>query len=278
MRLDLEIPTHPGVYRFYDESGVLIYIGKAKNLRRRIMQYKNAKRCKAHAKMRKIKKEAHRLEFEICENEFEALKRENELIQANRPKWNVVGAFYFLYPMIGIRVGTGTDEGNLYLCYTTSPDEHPEFDFHGAYRSRLRTRAGFFSLIELLRMIGHPIPRNQLVKSKIAGPAKKYEYTYGFRQIPSDWSALLDPFFSGDNFKALEELSLMLLEKPGAVARSGETQDHLREVRSFWRHEIQALNRARRKFQFERYPVPQKERDGLFLNYKNTGETENGFK
>ncbi len=269
MRLDLDLPSLPGVYRFYDESGELIYVGKAKNLRRRISQYQNARRCKAHSKMRKIKKEAHRLEFEISGNEFEALKRENEWIQSHRPKWNVAGAFYFLYPMIGIRIGTGKEEGNLYLCYTTNPDEYIDFDFHGAFRSRLRTRAGFFSMLELLRMVGHPSPRHQLVKSKIAGPPKKFEYIYGFRQVPKSWSRQLGSFLSGEEFTALEELSLMLLEKPGALARSSETQDHLREIRSFWKHEIQALNRARKKFKFEQYPVPQKDRDLLFLNYKN---------
>ena len=268
MRLDLDLPTLPGVYRFYDQTGELIYVGKAKNLRRRIAQYRNAKRCKAHSKMRKIKKEAHRIEIEILNSEFEALKRENEWIQSHRPKWNIAGAFYFLYPMIGIRIGTGADEGNLYLCYTTQPEEYPHFEFHGAYRSRLRTRAGFFSLIELLRMIGHPISRHQLVQSKVAGAPKKYEYIYGFRQVPHAWSLLLNPFLKGDDFSAIEELSLMLLEKPGAIARSSETQGHLREIRSFYRHEIQSLRRAIKNFQFVKYPVPQKERDLLFLNYK----------
>jgi excinuclease ABC subunit C len=265
MKLDLELPTQPGVYRFYNKDGELIYIGKAKNLSRRISQYRNARRCKAHAKMRKIKKEATRLEFEICENEFWALKLENELIQKHRPKWNVAGAFYFLYPMVGLKIGVGDQAGEFFICYTTTPEEYPAFEFHGAYRSRLRTKTAFFSLIELLGMIGHPIPRSKIQKQGIAGAPKKFDYVYGFRQIPKDWMPLLDPFLSGDNFLAIEELSLLLLEKPGALARSSETQEHLRELRKFWRHEIQPLKRAREHSSHNDYPVKQKERDSLFI-------------
>jgi hypothetical protein len=270
MKLDLDLPTLPGVYRFFNKEGELIYIGKAKNLSRRISQYRNARRCKAHAKMRKIKKEAVRLEFQICDSEYHALKLENELIQKHRPKWNVAGAFYFLYPMIGIHRGTGDQAGQFFICYTTQPSHFPEFEFHGAFRSRIRTKTAFFSLIELLRMIGHSIPRAQIQKAGLIGPPKKFEYAYGFRQVPSEWMPLLDPFFSGDNFLAIEELSLLLLEKPGALARSSETQEHLRELRSFWRHEILPLRHARIHSAHELYPVAQKDRDALFIALKNT--------
>jgi excinuclease ABC subunit C len=259
-----QLPTLPGVYRFFNEQNELIYIGKAKNLRRRLSQYRNAKRCKAHAKMKKIVAEAVRLEHEVSENEYEALKLENELIQKYRPKWNVAGAFYFLYPMIGIRINS---EGHLFFCYTTNPENHPLFQFHGAFRSRERTRDGFFSLIELMRTIGHTIPKNHLIKEGVFSEPKKFEYIYGFRQIPTDWSATLNSFFRGENFQSIENLSLLLLEKPSAIARSAETQTHLREIRQFWRHEILRLKRAREHNQWTHYPVSQKDRDQLFISY-----------
>ncbi len=258
------LPTNPGVYRFFNELNELIYIGKAKNLRRRISQYRNAKRTKRHAKMKKIVAEAVRLEHETCESEFHALKLENQLIQQYRPKWNVAGAFFFLYPMIGLHINT---EGQLFFCYTTSPENHPLFKFHGAFRSRERTREGFFALMELLRTIGHPIPKNHLIKENLYSTPKKYEYVYGFRQIPESWSGLLEAFFKGESFSAIEELSLMLLEKPSATARSSETQDLLREIRLFWRHEILKLKRAREFSQWKYYPVAQKDRDLLFISY-----------
>ncbi len=255
------LPETPGIYRFYDEGGALIYVGKAKNLRRRLSQYRNAKRRKKHAKMRKIVAEAARLEHEVCADEFAALRLETEWIQSHRPKWNVVGAFSFLYPMIGVDLR----EGVLRLCYTTLPAAFPEFRFHGAFRSRERTRDAYFAFGELLRLVGHPMPRPK------RGPAVPRGSTYqcGFRQIPVEWAAKLEGFFRGDDFSALEELAILLLDRPTAVARRSETQDNLRTIRLFWRHEVQALRTARQRTDWEAYPVSQRDRDLVFIALKS---------
>ena len=216
--------------------------------------------------MREIVFEAHRFEHDLCESEFQALALENEWIQKHRPKWNVAGAFSFLYPMIGVRTD---DQQNLFLVYTTQPELFPGFHFHGAFRSRERTREGFFSLIDLLRWIGHVYSPAQTKKFKLGPDRLKYSYLYGFRQIPTDWQALLHPFFQGKEFTAIEELSLLLLERPTAVAHPKDTQDLLRTIRRFWRHEILSLKKAREHTGWSAYPVPQKERDLLFITHRS---------
>lgn len=258
------LPAEPGVYRFYNENGELIYVGKAKNLRRRLSQYRNAKRRKAHAKMRRIVAEARRLEHEVCPDEFEALRLENRTIQDLRPKWNVAGAFYFLYPMVGVRIHAG----ELYLCYTTTPERYPDYRFHGAFRSRQRTREGFFALLELLRLIGHPVSKARVKRDGFLPKEEARGYVYGFRQVPEEWFPRLERFFEGECFSAVEELSLLLLEKPTAVARRIETQERLHELRRFWRHEILVLRKARERAKWVRYPIPQRERDLLFIEGK----------
>src|SRR3712207_3474100 len=85
------IPTSPGIYKVYDQKSNFIYVGKAKNLRRRLSQYKNAKRRKKHRKMRKIIEHADRIEYEVCPSELEAELLETQLIQTHRPKWNIAG-------------------------------------------------------------------------------------------------------------------------------------------------------------------------------------------
>src|SRR4051812_47502370 len=99
-----QVPTCPGVYQVHDDAGALIYVGKAKNLKRRLSQYRNAKRRKKHVKMRSIVQGAARIEWVRCQTEAEACLIETRLIQEHRPRWNVVGAYSFLYPMIGIRI------------------------------------------------------------------------------------------------------------------------------------------------------------------------------
>jgi predicted GIY-YIG superfamily endonuclease len=255
------LPPAPGVYRFFDESGRLIYVGKAKNLRRRLAQYRNAKRIKAHAKMRKIIHHARKLEYETCASEHAALELETRLIQEHRPKWNVAGAFSFLYPLVGIRV-IGHD---LYLCCTTQPDLYPGFSFHGAFRSRFITRDSFFSLTSLLRILGHSYSLPELRKQGFPRNSYKGGYVYGFRQIPADWHPRLEAFFRGEDFAAIEELSLLLLDRPTALKKRAETEEQLKSLKRFWLHEAKPLRRARAHSRFQPYPVPQKQRDLLFI-------------
>jgi hypothetical protein len=218
--------------------------------------------------MRKIVAEAVRLEHETCADEFAALRLETEWIQTHRPKWNVAGAFFFLYPLIGI----AREGGILKLCYTTTPEAFPGFAFHGAFRSRERTKEAFFALTELLRLLGHVESRSKRAKrgegAATGRPPRGSAYVYGFRQIPESFAGRLDAFFRGENLVALEELAVLLLERPTAVARRLETQERLRAIRLFWRHEVQALKRAREGAGFATYPVAQRDRDQVFIALK----------
>ncbi|HLE00688.1 MAG TPA: nucleotide excision repair endonuclease [Bdellovibrionota bacterium] len=256
------LPTVPGVYRMLNQDEKVVYVGKAKNLRRRLGQYRNAKRCKRDRKMLAILKSASRIVFETCATDLDAVLLETRLIQELKPRWNVAGAFSFLYPMVGIaEAGTG----RLLFCLSTLPEQFPEFSFHGAYRSREITRDAFFALMRLLRYVGHAIPKGQLGTD----PGKRYSYVVGFRQIPPGWVELWDQFFRGQSNRALEELILALLENAGARSIAAEVQDGIDALKRFWKHEAQALEKARRMTGLAIYPVPQKERDLLFLKYRN---------
>jgi hypothetical protein len=250
-----KVPREPGVYLVFDGSGLLIYVGKAKNLRRRLAQYRNAKRAKRHHKMRSIIKGADRIEYRLCPTEAEACLLETELIQAHRPKWNVAGAFHFLYPLIGIR----REGRNVLFCYTTRPGEFPAYEFHGAFRSRHITSKSFFSLMKLLPFIAHPMARGDLPKRK------KYCYVFGFRELDLAWVDRMEELLRGESRAALEDLSLALLERPGARNSSEEVQEHLQNILRFWKQEALTLADARKRTGYSQYPVPQNERDFIFL-------------
>jgi hypothetical protein len=96
-------------------------------------------------------------------------------------------------------------------------------------------------------------------------------YVRGFRQIPEVFTDRLESFFRGEDFSALEELAILLLDRPTAIARRRETQARLRTVRLFWRHEAQALKRARERTNWTGYPVAQRQRDLLFIALKAEG-------
>ncbi len=83
------IPHEPGVYRFLDESGVILYVGKAKSLRNRVASYFGERKGRAH-KTRVLVKNADHLEFTLVETEADALLLENSLIKKYQPRYNVM--------------------------------------------------------------------------------------------------------------------------------------------------------------------------------------------
>ena len=84
-----ECPRRPGVYGMLDAHGVLVYVGKAKNLRSRLLSYFRAQ--SRPRKARQILQEARSIVWEFVPSDFGALLRELELIQRWRPRLNVQG-------------------------------------------------------------------------------------------------------------------------------------------------------------------------------------------
>ncbi len=85
----LSLPKQPGVYRFMDKEEVIIYVGKAKNLKNRLASYFGDKRHQAY-KTRVMVKNAIRFEYTIVDTETDALLLENTLIKKLQPRYNVM--------------------------------------------------------------------------------------------------------------------------------------------------------------------------------------------
>lgn len=83
-----KIPTNPGVYIYKNSEGKIIYIGKAKNLRNRVMSYFTSDH-RTSPKTRLLVRNIADFEFIIVNSEVEALLLENRLIKKNKPKYNI---------------------------------------------------------------------------------------------------------------------------------------------------------------------------------------------
>jgi GIY-YIG catalytic domain len=260
------VPTAPGVYRFHDAAGALLYVGKASNLRRRLSQYRLAGRRKKERKRRALVAVAARITWEVCESPLAAALTEIRLIQTLRPPRNVASAFPFLYPYVGV----ATDGDETYFCLTTSPAAFPAFAFHGAFRSREVTGEAFFSLMRLLRYTGHPAPRHRCRRFGRAA----HSHVRGFRRLPAGAAAAWSALFRGASRGALEALALRLVEHAGARARRTETHEALRAIGRFFDDEAVALARVVAATGYPRYPVPQQDRDLLFTGARLSPATD----
>ena len=77
------LPDSPGVYRYYNEEGILIYVGKAKSLKKRVSSYFN-KQSQYNRKTEKLVSEIAKIEFTLANTEFDALLMENNFIKQKK--------------------------------------------------------------------------------------------------------------------------------------------------------------------------------------------------
>lgn len=130
MNSDLELqlktlPSDPGVYRYYDKNGQLLYVGKAKNIKKRVLSYfnKNLSGYRTRIMVGKI----HRLETTIVPSEYDALLLENNLIKEHQPFYNVMMKDDKTYPWICIK---NEDFPRIFLTRTLIKDGS---EYYGPY-------------------------------------------------------------------------------------------------------------------------------------------------
>ena len=95
------IPNNPGVYQYFDKNEKIIYVGKAKNLKKRVSSYFN----KDHddAKTRILVRKIENIEYIVVDTEMDALLLENNLIKKYQPRYNILLKDDKTYPWICIK-------------------------------------------------------------------------------------------------------------------------------------------------------------------------------
>ncbi|EAY26224.1 excinuclease ABC subunit UvrC [Microscilla marina] len=94
-----QLPTNAGVYKFFDKNNVLLYVGKAKNLKNRVNSYFNKSAQHNRKTINLVKQIAH-VDYTVVNSEFDALLLENNLIKNYQPKYNILLKDDKTYPYI----------------------------------------------------------------------------------------------------------------------------------------------------------------------------------
>lgn len=100
--LSKSLPGHPGVYQFYDKQGTIIYIGKAKNLKKRVSSYFNRKKYDSY-KVKILVERIADVKWILVESESDALLLENTLIKKHQPRYNILLKDDKTFPWICIK-------------------------------------------------------------------------------------------------------------------------------------------------------------------------------
>ena len=96
------LPDNPGVYQFFDETGKIIYVGKAKNLKKRVFSYFNKDQYE-NAKTQVLVRKIIDIKYLVVDTELDALLLENNLIKKYQPRYNVLLKDDKTYPWICIK-------------------------------------------------------------------------------------------------------------------------------------------------------------------------------
>jgi len=93
-------PSSPGIYKMYDANGLLLYVGKAKNLSNRLHQYIDISKLELHKQI--MRTMVSRVEWETTPTESDALILEEKIIKSEKPKYNIMLTDGKMYPMLAL--------------------------------------------------------------------------------------------------------------------------------------------------------------------------------
>ena len=122
-----EIPTNPGVYRFIDDSGRVLYVGKAKNLRSRLTSYFGTFE-KLHERTQRMLQSARDVKWTIVNTEYDALQLEFTWIKEFEPPFNVRFRDDKSYPYLAISLSDDVPR-----AFITRNREIPGVRYFGPY-------------------------------------------------------------------------------------------------------------------------------------------------
>ncbi|HTY87120.1 MAG TPA: GIY-YIG nuclease family protein [Candidatus Acidoferrum sp.] len=155
-----KIPRQAGVYKMRDARDDVVYVGKAKNLRQRLQNYRVANPERMRPRHLKLLRAVTRIEFDLCPNERVALQHEARLIRELKPRFNRAGVWPGKTQFLTWRfVGTAVE----FAVQEIPAAGWERFGPLGAYASRLRA-----TLARLLWLALHPAA--------------------GFHQLPLGWA------------------------------------------------------------------------------------------
>ncbi|MDK2841172.1 MAG: excinuclease subunit [Anaerophaga sp.] len=154
------LPDDPGVYQYFDESGKIIYVGKAKNLRKRVSSY--FQKVPDNAKTRILVRKIHDIRYIVVDTEEDALLLENNLIKKYQPRYNVLLKDDKSFPWIVIK------NEPFPRVFSTRQIIKDGSEYFGPYTSGMmvKTLIDLFRQLYPLRTCRHALTQENILKGK----------------------------------------------------------------------------------------------------------------
>jgi GIY-YIG catalytic domain-containing protein len=195
------VPRQPGVYQMRGPSDRLLYVGQSKNLRQRLLSYKNAHPDRVSPKVTRLIHSVDAIEYELLATAEDARLKENDLLRNLRPPFNVANTYPKAYSFVTIQ----KKERTLVLSRGNQPVE--ELQNFGAFKGR--AVAAFGAVLRLLWGVLHQphAPSEFPLLLLRAAPPRQYTVDFaGCAAALDEWHGLLAAFFTGASSQLLSAL------------------------------------------------------------------------
>ncbi|HWB26919.1 MAG TPA: excinuclease ABC subunit UvrC [Chitinophagaceae bacterium] len=225
------IPVEAGIYKYFDTTGELLYVGKAKSLRKRVSSYfnKTFTSYKTHELVQRI----HRIEFTIVNSEQDAFLLENSLIKQFQPRFNINLKDDKSYPYIIIK------KEPFPRIFLTRKKINDGSEYLGPFTSagKVRELISFIRQYVPLRTCKLPLTKSNIEKGKFKvcleyhlgnckGPCENYQseedYADGLQQVRQMLKGNLAPVMQGYKKQMAEYAASLAFEKAELVKKKLE--------------------------------------------------------
>ena len=189
------LPNQPGVYQYFDKEGIIIYVGKAKNLKKRVSSYFT--KTHDNGKTRVLVKKIASIKHIVVETETDALLLENNLIKKHKPRYNVLLKDDKSYPWICIK------NERFPRVFSTRRVFKNGGDYYGPYTS-MKTVSTLLSLIKGLYSLR--TCNYDLAEEKIQGGKYKVCLEYHLGNCKGACEGLETEVEYNENIKAIKQI------------------------------------------------------------------------
>lgn len=200
-------PAKPGIYRFYDGAGMLLYVGKAADLRKRLSSYRRARAGMVPRKVSELVSRIRSIETDVHASADEALLAENRWIRSERPPYNHANKHTETYYYVLI----DNDDDAVRFRLTMNPDwQEPAALCFGCFKGHVRVRRMLGSLLRLLWLAVNRATSPHFLPVQLTRRITPLHYNLVFDRVnnpASEISGLLQGWFEGQSDLLLHRLA-----------------------------------------------------------------------
>ncbi|MEO9887789.1 MAG: nucleotide excision repair endonuclease [Balneola sp.] len=256
-----ELPPHePGVYTMYGKKDEVLYVGKAKDLFKRVTSYRYSKSKKVQSMIAQI----DRIGFEICKTEMDAILLENLLIRSLRPPFNRANKKPETYYYISTKRRGNRREFRLSMRI---PDDYSKI--YGCFKGHVRVRKGLGALLKLLYLEQYNIDSAHYLPSQLLGRLAPLRFA---TEIDKNTRAKLHEFLMGDSISLSEKFEDLISKK---VFRDKFTlkyfQNELEQLNIFYALGPERNQQMKKELELESHLIKQEQLDDLQTIFQVTG-------